>query len=82
MDTSADNVVLTAYAEDTPQKAVESSTIRFTHTLTGGRTTILKRVAGNSIVLKLSNSVDETSWAMESLTAYVEVTGRTRKGQL
>jgi len=82
MDTSADNVVLTAYAEDTPQKAVESSTIRFTHTLTGGRTTILKRVAGNSIVLKLSNSVDETSWAMESLTAYAEVTGRTRKGQL
>ena len=82
LDTNSDDVLLTAYAEDTVQKAVESSTIRFVRTLTAPRTKIIARVAGNSIMLKLSNSTDETTWSIEHLIADVEVVGHTRKNQL
>ena len=82
LDTDSDDVVLTAYAEDTAQKTVESSTIRFARTLSAPRTKIIARIAGNAIMLKLSNSVDETTWTIESLTANVEVIGHTRKNQL
>ncbi len=82
LDTSSDDVILTAYAEDTPQKAIASSTVRFAKTLEAGRTTFLNRVAGNAIVLKLSNAVDETTWAIENLVVNIEPIGRTRKNQL
>lgn len=82
LDTESDDVVLTVYAEDTVQKAIEASTIRFARTLSAGRTTILNRIAGNAIMLKLSNSVDEKTWAIENLIANAEVIGHTRKNQL
>lgn len=82
LDTDSDDVILTTYAEDTVQKTVESSTIRFARTISAGRTKILNRIAGNAIMIKLSNSVDETTWAIESLMADVEVIGHTRKNQL
>ena len=73
---------LTTYAEDTIQGAIESSTIRSARSLLAGRTKVLNRVAGNAIMVKLSNSIDEKAWAIESLVAEVEVIGRTRKNQL
>lgn len=82
LDTNSDDVVLTAYAEDTPQKALESTTPRFVRTLPAGRTRIVNRVAGNAIALKLSNSVDETTWAIENLIVTAKATGLTRKNQL
>ena len=82
LDTKSDDVILTVYAEDTIQRAIEASTIRFARTISAGRTRILNRVAGNAIMLKLSNSVDETTWAIENLIANVEILGRTRKNQL
>ncbi len=82
LDTNSDAVTLTAYAEDTPQKALESTTPRFVRTLPAGRTRIVNRVAGNAIALKLSNSVDETTWAIENLIVTAKATGLTRKNQL
>ena len=82
LDTNSDDATLTAYAEDTVQKAIESSTIRFARTVSADRTKILQRVAGNAIMFKLSNETDEKTWAVESVTAAVEVTGFTRKNQL
>lgn len=82
LDASSDAVVLTTYAEDTIQGAIESSTIRSARSISAGRTKILNRIAGNAIMIKLSNSVDEKAWAIESLVAEVEVIGRTRKNQL
>ena len=82
LDANSDNAVLTVYAEDTIQGAIESSTIRFARTISAGRTKILNRVAGNAIMLKLSNSVDEKTWAIENLIVNVEPIGRTRKNQL
>ncbi len=82
LDTNSDGVVLTAYAEETAQKAIESSTARFVRTLLAGRTRIISRLTGNTIMLRLSNSVDETTWAVESLVVNAEVTGKSRKGHL
>jgi len=82
LDTDSNDIVLTAYAEDTVQRVIEATTIRFARTLSAGRTTLLNRVAGNAIMFRLSNSVDDTTWAIESLMANVETTGRTRKNQL
>lgn len=82
LETNSDDVVLTAYAEDTVQRAIESTTIRFVHTLSGGRTTVLKRISGNTVVLKLSNSVKDKTWAIENLVAQLSIVGRTRKNQL
>ncbi len=79
LDTNSDDVVLTVYAEDTPQKAIESSTIRFARTLSAGRTRIVNRVLGNAIMFKLSNSVDETTWAIENLVVSAEVAGLTKR---
>lgn len=82
LDANSDAVVLTTYAEDTIQGAIESSTIRSARSVSAGRTRILNRIAGNAIMIKLSNSIDEKAWAIESLVAEVEVIGRTRKNQL
>jgi len=86
VDANSDAVVLSAYAEDTAQGAVNASTARFVRTLTTGaagpRTRIIQRIAGNAIVLKLSNSVLNKTWAIENLMAMIEVTGQTRKKQL
>ena len=82
LDASSDNAVLTAYAEDTIQGAIESSTIRFARTISAGRTKILNRVAGNAIMFKISNSVDEKTWAIENLIVNVEPIGFTRKNHL
>ncbi len=82
LDEDSDAVVLTLYAEDTVQQAIESSSIRAARSLSAGRTTIINRVSGNAIMVKLSNSIDETTWAVEHLVANVEVTGHTRKKQL
>jgi hypothetical protein len=82
LDTESNDVVLTAYAEDTIQRAIEATTIRFARTLSAGRTRVLNRVAGNAVMFKLSNSVDEKTWALENLIANVEVAGHTRKNQL
>ena len=82
LDTESDDVVLTAYAEDTVQKTIEASTIRFARTLSAGRTRLLNRVAGNAIMVKLSNSTAGETWAIEALMASSETVGLTRKNQL
>ena len=82
LDTDSDDVVLTVYAEDTVQKTIEASTIRFARTISAGRTKMLGRIAGNAIMIKLSNSVDETTWAVESIVADIQSVGHTRKDQL
>lgn len=82
LDTNSDDAVLTVYAEDTAQKAIESSTIRCARTISAGRTRILNRIAGNAIMIKISNAVDEKAWAIEDLLAETEVIGLTRKNQL
>ena len=82
LDASSDDAVLTTYAEDTAQGAIESATIRYARTISAGRTKILNRVAGNAVMIKISNVVDEKAWAIENLLAEVEVIGRTRKNQL
>ena len=82
VDASADGVTLTAYAEDTPQGAIESATIRYSRVLPPGRTRVLNRVAGNAIMFKLSNVTVSETWAIENIIVDVEVTGRTRKHQL
>ena len=82
LDTDSDDVILTVYAEDTVQKTIEASTIRFARTIAAGRTKMLGRIAGNAIMIKLSNSVDETTWAVESILVDVKAVGHTRKDQL
>ncbi|MCK5611420.1 hypothetical protein KAR91_56640 [Candidatus Pacearchaeota archaeon] len=82
VDASADGVTLTAYAEDTPQGAIESATIRYARVLPAGRTRVLNRVAGNAIMFKLANATVSETWAIENIIADVEVIGRTRKNQL
>ena len=83
LDTNSDAAVFTVYAEETAQKTVESSTVRFARTLTaGGRTRILQRTAGNAIMFRISNSVDETTWAIETILAEIEAVGLSRKQQL
>lgn len=82
LDTNSDDVVLTTYAEDTIQKTIEATTIRYARTLSAGRTRILNRVAGNAIKIVLSNKIDLKTWAIESLVVNVAVTGRTGKNQI
>ena len=82
LDATSDDVLLTAYAEDTPQGAVESSSIRYARTLSAGRTTVINRVTGNSVLFKLSNLTNDETWAIESLTVLAEPVGHTRKYQL
>ena len=79
---NSDDVTLTAYAEDTPQGVIESSTIRFARDLPAGRTRVLNRVAGNAIMFKLSNTTVSETWAIENIIVNVEAIGRTRKNQL
>jgi len=79
LDSESGDVVLTMYAEETAQKAIEATTIRSARILSAGRTTIANRVTGNAIMLKLSNAVLDETWAVENLVANVDVTGRTRK---
>lgn len=55
---------------------------KLTRTLSAPRTRTMAKIASNAIMFKLSNSVDEKAWAIESLVAEVEVIGRTRKNQL
>lgn len=55
---------------------------RFARSLSAGRTKMLGRITGNAIILKLSNSADETTWAIENLIVSAEVVGQTRKNQL
>jgi hypothetical protein len=55
---------------------------KFIQTLSARRTRIMHRIAGNAIMLKLSNSVNNKTWAIENLIANIDVTGRTRKNQL
>ncbi len=160
LDSASDDVTLSAYAEDTPQKAVESATsndvavnitavsisnktftvaedwseriagdhllvagstgndgdytlasltgtgptvltvnetvadatvdgtiqykdrVKFIRTLAAGRTTVLNRIAGNAVLLKLANSTAGETWAIENLIANVDAIGLTRKNQL
>ncbi len=82
LDTDSDDVLLTAYAEDTIQKTVEATTIRYARTLAAGRTRILNRVAGNAILLRLTNAAAGETWAIESLVVDVKATGRTGKNQI
>ena len=82
LDSGSDDVTLTAYAEDSVQAAVDSSTIRFATTLVGGRNTFIPRITGNTILFKLSDATAGKAWAMERMIAYVERVGYTRKNQL
>ena len=81
LDSASNDVTLDAYQGDTVQRAVESSTLRFSRTLIAGRTVILNRISGNAIVLKLSNTTVSETWAFESMFVNLEVTGRTRGGK-
>lgn len=82
LDTDSNDVDLTVYAEDTVQKAIESSTIRVARTLSGGRNVVLSRIAGDAIAVKLSNATISETWAIEDLVVHGEVTGRVGKNQL
>lgn len=80
MDTQSNDVEMTVYAENTPQKVVEASTVRFKRIVAGGRTVIPNRTRGNAVMIKLSNSTLNTTWAVESITANMEGAGRARHG--
>ncbi len=56
--------------------------VKFTRTLAAGRTTVLNRIAGNAVLLKLANSTAGETWAIENLIANVDAIGLTRKNQL
>jgi len=84
--TGAGPTVLTVHG--TVPHAAANGTIQYkdraklTRTLSASRTRTTAKIAGNAIMFKLSNSVDEKAWAIESLVAEVEIIGRTRKNQL
>lgn len=82
MDTSSDDATLQVYAEDSVQAAVDSSTVRYAATLSGGRNTFIPRIAGNTMVFKVSDATAGKAWAMENLVINVEAMGHTRKKQL
>jgi len=82
LDSASSDVTLAAYADNTIQRAVESSTLRFSRVAVAGRTVILNRIAGNAIVFKLSNTTAGETWAFENMFIDLEITGRTRGRKL
>jgi hypothetical protein len=82
LDDSSNEVVLTIYSDETPQKAIGSTTPRYTRSLIAGRNVVINRIAGNTFVLKLSNSVSNKTWALETIVAALTPRGRVRKGLL
>lgn len=82
LDDSSDAVNLAIYSDETPQKAIASSTIRFAKLLSAGRNVIINRIAGNTFVFKLSNSTSNKTWALETILATLMPRGRVRKGLL
>jgi len=77
---NSDPVLLTVYAESTVERAADSVSPRLTRWLTSGRnTSIRSRIRGNAIRLCLANSsAVARTWAIESLTGVVVVSGKTR----
>lgn len=73
-------VTLAAYAEQTPQDAVESATPRWTRTLEAGARTnsIRLRARGNSLCLRLSYT-GTGRWAMEQIMVRVNPGGRVKR---
>ena len=75
---------LEAYAADSAEAVVVETTPRFVKVLGAGRNrSVRQRINGNAIRLRLSNpgTVAQT-WALESLTGIVAVSGKTRQGHL
>jgi len=82
LDDSSDEVILSIFSDETPQKAVTSSTVRWNKSLTAGRNVAITRLAGNTFVFQLSNSTNNHIWALEALLATIMPRGRVRKGLL
>ncbi len=81
--TDSDPVALKMYAAQSPQEVVAATTPVWSQVVTAYNRYGIPRIGGNSVMFELENSSEEErTWAMESLSAIMEVTGRTRHGRI
>jgi len=80
----SDPISLSIYANESAQAAFDDLTPLVSRTLQAGRnSSIRQRVNGNSIIIALANaSTSARTWALESMTGLIKLTGKTRKGRL
>lgn len=86
MDTDSDPAYLGIYADESVQATLDDLVNpRVSRVLHAGRnSSIRQRVNGNSIIIIMASASLTTvySWALESMTGLIALTGKTRKGRL
>lgn len=78
------DISLEVYAGSSSEAAVKAMTPRFIRTISGGRnSSVRQRVNGNAIRIRLKSAPEEAqTWAMESMTGIIAVSGKARHGRL
>lgn len=78
------DISLEVYAAESAEAAVAAMTPRFVRTISGGRnSSVRQRVNGNAIRIRLKSAPEAAqTWAMESMTGIIAVSGKTRHGRL
>jgi len=82
LDDNSDDVTVAVYSGDSPQTALDLGKLHFSRAVSAGRTVLSNRVLGNTVVVKLSNSVLDKRWAVEMIEAVVAPAGRTHQNSL